>query len=296
MAKILWNELIPLDQDRGFEVYHRDHPTVNMPAFHSHEFYEIYIYLTGTATMVIEGYEQALVRGNMYIIPPGHMHRAVHQDTCALYERVFLYVSRDCMRDMGSGDFSILKILDGRTTAGHYRFHLSEAELKDIVQQADSVIAGSGEGDPARVLINRCRFNMMLAWIAEKVQEAAEEDSALPLTRMGEVISYLNDNLSRDHRLDELAERFYLSKYYLLHEFRRHTNTSIYQYLLSKRIIYAKILLQQGQSPGSASRACGFRDYSCFYRAFKKETRISPQQYISHLRKQAEDGHGQRVS
>lgn len=287
-TQILWNELIPMEDGRGFEAYHRSHRTLAVPEFHSHEFYEIYCYLTGTATLVIEGYEQPLKRGDLYIIPPGHMHRAVHADTSRRYERIFLYISRDCLRSMGNEGFDLLGILDGHAARRRYRFHLDEEELLAFVAQVDEVIQHSNSLNPADQLINRCRFNILLTRLGERFLMAADEEQMQPSSRIGQVIDYLNEHIAEDHRLDALAERFFVSKYYLLHEFRRHTNTSIYQYLLSKRVIYAKLLLQRGLSPGAVSRRCGFRDYSCFYKAFRKATSLSPQQYIGHMRRHGE--------
>lgn len=284
-TQILWNELIPMEDGRGFEIYHRSHRTLALPEFHSHEFYELYCYLTGTATMVIEGYEQPLKRGDLFIIPPGHMHRAVHTDTAQRYERVFLYISRDCLRSMSSDGFDLLMILDGHAARRHYRFHLDEEELAAFVQDVDEVIANANGSTAADQLINRCRFNILLTRLGERFHRAVDEDAGRPMSRIGQVIDYLNEHIAQEHSLDQLAERFFVSKYYLLHEFRRHTNTSIYQYLLSKRMIYAKILLQRGLAPGHVSRQCGFRDYSCFYKAFKKATGLSPQQYTGYMRK-----------
>ena len=51
------------------------------------------------------------------------------------------------------------------------------------------------------------------------------------------VISYINENVVNAPTLDELAEKFYFSKYYLLHKFKEYTKTTIHQYILMKKTI-----------------------------------------------------------
>ena len=93
------------------------------------------------------------------------------------------------------------------------------------------------------------------------------------------MVAYINEHLTESLTLDELAAKFYVSKYYLLHAFKEYANLSVHQYIISKRIIHAQILLQDGVSPGEAARDSGFNDYAGFYRAFVKQTGMTPQQY-----------------
>ena len=79
---------------------------------------------------------------------------------------------------------------------------------------------------------------------------------------------------------DELAARFFMSKYYMMHKFKQHTNTSLHQYVLVKRILLAKGMLRDGIAAGEVATRCGFADYSCFYRAFRKIVNLSPQDYV----------------
>lgn len=104
------------------------------------------------------------------------------------------------------------------------------------------------------------------------------------------MITYINEHLSERLTLDGISGRFFVSKYYLIREFKNYTNTSVYQYILSKRIIYAKMLLQTGASPTDVYLRCGFQDYSSFYKAFRKETAISPQQYMRELARSLREG------
>lgn len=97
-------------------------------------------------------------------------------------------------------------------------------------------------------------------------------------------ITFLFDALlvqfSDSHKFSTyLAEKFYVSKYYLSHRFKEYTQTTIHQYILMKKINLAKEYLGSGISPQIVCEKCGFSTYSNFYKAFTAQTGISPGNY-----------------
>ena len=72
---------------------------------------------------------------------------------------------------------------------------------------------------------------------------------------------------------------FFVNKYHLSHEFNRLVGTSIYRYVIQKRLVIAKQMLSDGLPPTDVYQHCGFGDYSNFYRAFKAEYGISPKDF-----------------
>ena len=47
------------------------------------------------------------------------------------------------------------------------------------------------------------------------------------------------------------------------------TGTTVWDYILTKRLIAAKDMLMNGYRPNIVSEKCGWEDYSAFYRAYK---------------------------
>ena len=90
------------------------------------------------------------------------------------------------------------------------------------------------------------------------------------------VIRYLGEHMAEDISLEEMARHFFVSKYHLCHAFREHTGTSVFSYLNTKRIAQAQQHLEDGMPAGDAAELVGFRDYSVFYRAYRKITGESP--------------------
>ena len=93
-------------------------------------------------------------------------------------------------------------------------------------------------------------------------------------------MQYINENLTEDFSLDQMAVRFYTSKYHLSRQFKQFTGLSIFQYIMKKRLIVSRNMLRDGCSVMDACMRCGFSDYSNFLKAFKKEFGMNPSQYL----------------
>ena len=76
--------------------------------------------------------------------------------------------------------------------------------------------------------------------------------------------------------LEELSSRFYLSQTHLNRIFRASTGTTVWQYITIKRLYFAKELLETGKKPTEVAPLCGFKDYTTFFRAYKKLFGFAP--------------------
>jgi len=91
---------------------------------------------------------------------------------------------------------------------------------------------------------------------------------------------YLDQNYQKKISLDELAERFYINKFYLTRVFREQFGLSVSHYLTQVRITHAKQLLRFTDLPiEKIGMECGMRDANYFSRAFKKVEGIPPGEY-----------------
>ena len=95
-------------------------------------------------------------------------------------------------------------------------------------------------------------------------------------TVVEKVTAYIDRHYCDPLSLEELAGIFFISKYYLSHQFRRQMGISVYRYITKKRLAFARQMLVGGVNPTDAYRCCGFGDYANFYRAFRSEYGISP--------------------
>lgn len=87
---------------------------------------------------------------------------------------------------------------------------------------------------------------------------------------VSDVIRYINAHLQDDLSLENLCDRFLLSKSSLTARFRKITGFTPHQYILEKRVNHARELMDTGVNANEAAERCGFTEYSTFYRVYRK--------------------------
>ena len=103
-----------------------------------------------------------------------------------------------------------------------------------------------------------------------------------------DVLAYINSHYTQPLKNDELAKAFGVSVSYLSHEFARFTNRSVYEYILYRRVMLARQLMQGEATLNDIAYQCGFNDYSNFLRIFNKMVGVSPSAYRKQLKQSRE--------
>ena len=93
-----------------------------------------------------------------------------------------------------------------------------------------------------------------------------------------EIIEYINEHITENLKLDNICERFFISKTHLIRKFKSLTGTTVWDYILAKRLVMARVLLQSGERPYDIFLKCGFNDYCSFFKAYKAKFGVSPKQ------------------
>ena len=60
--------------------------------------------------------------------------------------------------------------------------------------------------------------------------------------------------------------------------FHQATGSSLWEYVTIKRLLAARAMIQRGEPAGTACLACGFSDYSAFFRAYRSHFGHVPRQ------------------
>ena len=108
------------------------------------------------------------------------------------------------------------------------------------------------------------------------MSDNGEQKSERTADNLLDILYYLNSHLRERVSLDELSERFLISKHHLNKVFREATGTTVYDYLLRKRVAAAQQMLINGTSTQDACMLSGFQDYSAFYRAYTDRFKVTP--------------------
>lgn len=261
---------VMLEED--FEAHHNRDPYFRTIEFHAHDFLELYLFLDGSVTYYIEDQVYDLCPGDLLIIPPGRMHRPVIANERAAYERMVLWVELDYIARIDSAAGELQAALRGIGANG-YRVPLRGDDLIFAASLFRRIVKMERGGVFTSSAIRLYLKDAFEAYsLVEK--EARGETAVIP-----QAIRYLTEHFREPLRLDDLAARFFISKSYLNRHFKAYTNATVYAYLMALRITHARRMLREGATAAEAGRECGFSDYSTFYKAFKAQTGITPQEF-----------------
>lgn len=97
---------------------------------------------------------------------------------------------------------------------------------------------------------------------------------------LSEVRSYIDHNVHRSLKLDELSERFHISKFYLIQQFKNMFQKTPIQYHQQIRMEKAKMMIQFTYLPlQDIADQLGFSNIHAFSRAFKVNEGCCPSKY-----------------
>ena len=171
---------------------------------------------------------------------------------------------------------------NGSTSEEYYKIFLEQhtpvfrpASVSKFVSLLQEIMHANAETySDTEVLTSGMLANLLTMLLtADSISE--EADSALQ-AKLKIVLAYIDANFTEEIKLDELAKRFFISKYYLTREFKRAYGETIFQHIISKRINYAKRLLRFTDKPvEEISELCGFNDQSYFSKQFKKAENVT---------------------
>lgn len=267
----------------GFELQHRRTPNAQNGELHHHDFYEVYLLISGDVTYTVEGQLIHVYPGDILLISPQELHQVFIRSDSSIYERLVLWISPHLAEQLSSQDTALNQVLCSsrpgyrnklRPTADEYAYIRSLMEM--LYQEARQERFGAD-------LLCRSLLTQVLVAINRLAEEVNTSKEDIFIGTVSRITEYINRHYNEPITLDTLADRFYLSKYHLSHAFKEQVGTSIYRYVIKKRLQVARELLAKGDKPSQICTACGFNDYVGFYRAFKAEYGISPREFIQSL-------------
>lgn len=270
--------------NNDYEYHHFQQDIPPSVEFHNHDFYELYFFIDGSVTYCIEEKTYELMSGDMLIIPPGKLHKPYISSNLK-YERAVLWLKREFFRSLDMSSPSVademLKLMD----EGHFLVSLRGKEQKKIFSVLSEIDSEISLGDSSeKAAVSSCITLLLINLVRIAKSQPNNESSFLSESIVPSVIEYINAHISEPLSSQSIAEEFFVSKYYLHHIFKSYTNVSLYDYIIAKRIIFAKSLIRHGKNLTDACFACGFKDYSAFYKAFVSKTGISPKEFKNSLK------------
>lgn len=245
----------------------------SMQNLHSHPHYEIYFLTSGERFFFLSNSLFYLKAPSVLIIPP----HTLHKTEGGPFVRYNIDVSPRYLDEYQKETFAKKSLCVLRPT---------EKQMQRLIEHLDTTIEQKTKrhGDD----ITRALFSYLVFLLDQLPQDevspkAKTEESSPPVIL--KIIDYLNGHYSEKLTLASIGTQFYLSPTALSYAFKKHTDCTLIDFLLSIRINKAKeFLLNTKKSVEEISELCGFSSANYFSLIFKQKEKLSPNQYRKYQR------------
>ena len=228
--------------------------------FHYHDFNKIMILLSGNINYSIEGKDYLLKPYDIILVNQGEIHRPSILDSHSDKD----YDLKYCFQRAKEEHSNVLRIPS-----------IDKSKLYQVYQELEHSCTDNGYAKELyqKILFLEFMIQLNRTAISNPINYL---DAVIGNEKLLQIMDYINEHLTEDITIDILSSYFYLNRYYLMHFFKEETGYTIGRYITEKRLLLAKNLVQNGNSLTQACYQCGFKNYSTFFRAFKKAYNTMP--------------------
>ncbi len=234
-----------------------------MASVHYHEAYEIYILEKGERTYIIDDTFLRLSARDIALIKPYELHST----DGGIYSRYLLYFKDD--------------YLDRYFTYEAKEKLLSFFKRKKLTMDAEqhkklkSLLLELKKDEE-----NFMTFTEIMNIFLKAYENSEDEEQSEKNRLISRVVEYMANNYLEIKSLDELAERFFITKHYLCRLFKKETGVSVVTYINTHKIQLACEKLQYTQrNVEEIAAECGFNSSMYFCKIFKNTMGVSPGAY-----------------
>ncbi len=207
--------------------------------------------------------------GSMLLLPAGTRDSVIwHASTRRVIASIEPVMLKDAADQMGIKGFCEFGI----------RWSLRDEQLSLLLTEMNREmksgwLMGSLYGD----LLGMSLSVALIKKYGETANYIPQLKGGLSRAHIRKVLAYIEENIDKDIRLDELAALSGLSRFHFARSFRESLGETPYQFILKMRIQRAKKLLVRPEwNVRQIASATGFADVSQFSRMFRKSTGATP--------------------
>lgn len=252
-------------------------PAVNPP--HSHESYELFLPLAGPCRFEVMDYVYAAERGTVLALSPTESHRLV--TVAEPIDYLYIQFTPTILPDDPVLKRDVEALFHGDGGGARSMWRLSPESFAFVYAAARRLCLGGSHG------VQEQFFRVLSPLLHEILlygKPVVGEERGSPLSKKNlpahtvtdQIVDYVALHYADIRDLSFVGEVFHYSTVHVNSLFKARLGVSLWRYVLHVRLDRACDLLINGARAEEVATLCGFRDYSTFYRMFKKCYGITP--------------------
>ncbi|MBN2221932.1 MAG: AraC family transcriptional regulator [Vallitaleaceae bacterium] len=270
--------------------------------YHYHNFHKCLIVLQGDVEYTIEGRDYHLSGPDVLWIPPKEAHK-LRVSGKTIYERFVIYLSPQFLELLSTSLHENLKSIG---TTDSNCLHLEEKFHQELLANTEKMIGlirkqssrdrskhdnskqdSSKQDQESRVFEELELRSIFFLWLKEyyavrtKKEKGSRTDKKEYSKEVGQALEFIERNYSNPKlSIEQIAKELHISKFHLMRKFKEALGITMHQYINKERLMKARTLMKEGNSPSDIAYMVGFSDYTSFARAFKKFYSHSPKKFL----------------
>lgn len=251
--------------------------------YHTHATYEIYYFHAGKVNYLINDRIYKLESGDMILMHGMTLHKA-HLEQTDCYERTIIHFDPFYFKQHMQPSF-VPDLLMPFHKLKNIRLSFIEPVRIEIETLLHKLVLLQQSVEPLAIERSHIVLLELMLLIYTQCQQPLEDikqnqHASTKEKHVQNIISYIEEHYSEEVSLQHIQEALHLNKFYLSKSFKEVTGTTIFQYMLERRIYAAKVLLiKQISTITDISYEVGFKHPAHFSRSFKLVTGVTAEQY-----------------
>lgn len=119
-------------------------------------------------------------------------------------------------------------------------------------------------------------LNMIITHLKYSHEEKKTESLNAQNETINKILNYIEENITQPLNADNISEKFFVSKSWLSHNFKKHLNISLKKYINQKKLLHIERLISAGITISKAVESCSFANYATFFRQYKQYANKKP--------------------
>lgn len=234
---------------------------------HIHNNYEIFYFLSGDASYIVEGSIYPLHKGDLVLMRSAEAHHIRLQSASAYKRMVTNFLPA---KPISSFVEKLLSPFHNRSLGQFNHYPAVLLQNSHIPYYMEQLCAFYHPD------IRSSYLTVLLCELCEQFKKLQQSSDMLQPKLYTNIITYINQNLTEPLSLHQISETFFISESQLNRTFRQLIGSTVWEYITTKRLLLAKQQIEEGGNPTKIYLDCGFNDYTTFYRAYRSHFGFSP--------------------